>query len=103
MACSLPTSLAVLLVSFTSSSICSSIAAPSDSPDSNEAALPAAAAAAAVAGSISPPPTKPGYTLTWHDEFDGPSGAPPNASNWGVYDNKTHGDLEQQLYVSSAV
>jgi len=24
----------------------------------------------------------PGWTLTWHDEFDGPSGASPNADNW---------------------
>ena len=55
-------------------------------------------------GSPRPQPeqARPGWTLSWSDEFEGPAGAPPNASTWNVYANATHGDLEQQLYVASA-
>jgi len=45
----------------------------------------------------------PGYKLVFEEEFDGAKGAAPNKSRWAVYDNKTHGDLEQQLYVREAV
>jgi hypothetical protein len=56
-----------------------------------------------------PPPPAGGWKLVWSDEFDGPAGAPPNASYWsvaGVAGNgvdPTHGPVEQQLYVPEAV
>ena len=61
--------------------------------------------------SAPPPPSSPsgGWKLVWSDEFDGPAGAPPNASYWsvaGVAGNgvdPTHGPVEQQLYVPEAV
>ena len=49
------------------------------------------------------PPVRPGYTLAWHDEFDGAAGSPPDSASWTVGDNRTHGSLEQQLYLRSAV
>ena len=56
---------------------------------------------AAAAGSTPPPPPAGGpWRLAWAEEFDGTE---LNASRWNVYSNGTHGDLEQQLYVSDAV
>jgi hypothetical protein len=46
-----------------------------------------------------PPPGGP-WRLAWAEEFNG---ATLNASRWNVRQNGTHGDLEQQLYVSDAV
>ena len=64
--------------------------------------------------SAPPPPSPPsppsaGWKLVWSDEFDGPAGAPPNASYWSVAGvpgngvDPTHGPVEQQLYVPEAV
>jgi hypothetical protein len=41
--------------------------------------------------------------LVFEDEFDGAKGDPPNISSWTVAHNRTHGDLEQQLYIRTAV
>ena len=50
-----------------------------------------------------PPPPRPGWRLSWAEEFTGPAGSAPNPSHWTVAHNRTHGELEQQLYVSDAV
>lgn len=47
-----------------------------------------------------PPSPPPGWRLTWHDEFDGDS---IDTTKWTVYDNRTHGPKELQLYVKEAV
>ena len=51
------------------------------------------------ASPLTPPPPPGGpWRLAWADEFDA-----LNTSRWTVMHNGTHGDLEQQLYVSDAV
>ena len=39
-----------------------------------------------------------GWRVTFEDEFDGSA---INESNWAVFDNRTHGDVEKQLYMAS--
>eukprot|EP01052_Picozoa_sp_SAG31_P017158 SAG31_NODE_1161_length_9593_cov_3.825629_9_plen_165_part_00 len=70
------------------------------------AAAAAATAAAAAAdhrhdrdGAPAAPPGGP-WTLAWAEEFGGTA---INTSRWTVKHNGTHGDLEQQLYLGSAV
>ncbi|KAI5855114.1 glycoside hydrolase family 16 protein [Durotheca rogersii] len=33
---------------------------------------------------MSPPPTEPGYSLVWSDNFAGPAGSLPNQSKWNI-------------------
>src|ERR1017187_1559049 len=42
-------------------------------------------------------------TLTWSDEFDGPSGAPPNPAIWSaVVNGAGNGNQELEYYIPSA-
>jgi|EP01047_Picozoa_sp_COSAG01_P054152 beta-glucanase (GH16 family) len=58
---------------------------------------------------LTPPPPPPGaptgfrWKLAWEEEFEGPAGTAPNTTRWTVAHNRTHGTLEQQLYVRQAV
>ena len=48
-----------------------------------------------------PIPELPGWTLTWHDEFDGKAGTPPDAEKWG-YDlgGSGWGNQEHEYYTN---
>jgi len=41
------------------------------------------------------------YSLIFHDDFT--SGSIPDPKNWNIWDNKTHGDKEWQLYLADEV
>lgn len=66
------------------------------------AALTLAACAAAPRPPERRAPTLGGWTLAWHDEFDGPAGARPDSARW-VADTGGHGwgNRELQRYTTS--
>ena len=57
--------------------------APSSAPSTGPTSAPRTAGTTTPAASDDAPSTLPGgWLLAWHDEFDGPAGAPPDPARW---------------------
>ncbi|CAK7208759.1 hypothetical protein SBRCBS47491_000201 [Sporothrix bragantina] len=47
------------------------------------------------------PPTYPGYTITWKDDFTGPAGSAPNANYWRTITGYLNVNGEAEVYTAS--
>ena len=47
------------------------------------------------------PPSYPGFSLNWYDNFTGAAGAPPNANNWKTITGYLGQNSESEVYASS--